>query len=175
MKNLYRVTNDESRALNAYVKLVRATESVSARAHRHLSEAGLTTSQFGVLEALYHLGFLSQAELAKKILRSSGNITMVIDNLEKRGLVKRERKQDDRRYYAIQLTPGGKKLIAGIFPRHAGKIAEAMKVLTKKEQETLGRLCRKLGLQDSWRTAGARGVIFNQQGGDHDKKIISHK
>jgi len=140
--------------LNTYVKLVRATESVSARTHRHLSDAGLTTSQFGVLEAIYHLGSLSQSELAKKILRSSGNITLVIDNLEKRSLVKRERKQEDRRYYAIQLTPGGKKLIASIFPRHAGKIVEAMKVLTKKEQETLGRLCRKLGLQDSGRDEG---------------------
>ncbi len=80
------VTSDESRALNAYVKLVRATESVSARAHRHLSAAGLTTSQFGVLEALCHLGSLSQTELAKKIHRRDGNITMVINNLEKRSL-----------------------------------------------------------------------------------------
>ncbi len=148
-KSSYRGTKDELRALNAYVKLMRASESVSARTHRHLSEAGLTVSQFGVLEALYHLGPLSQAELAKKILKSSGNITMVIDNLEKRGLVKRERKQEDRRYYAIRLTPGGKKLIGGIFPRHAGKIVEAMNALTKTEQETLGYLCRKLGLPDN--------------------------
>ncbi len=74
---------------------------------------------------------------------------MVIDNLEKRGLVKRERKQEDRRYYAIRLTPGGKKLIGGLFPRHASKIVEAMNALTKKEQETLGHLCRKLGLSDN--------------------------
>ncbi len=148
-KSSYRGTRDEVRALNAYVKLMRASESVSARTHRHLSDAGLTVSQFGVLEALYHLGPLSQAELAKKILKSSGNITMVIDNLEKRDLVKRERRQEDRRYYSIRLTPGGKKLIRGIFPRHAGKIVEAMNALTKTEQETLSNLCRKLGLSDN--------------------------
>ena len=103
-------------------------------------------SQFGVLEAIYHVGPLSQAELAKKILKSTGNITMVIDNLEKRGLVRRERKEGDRRYYAVQLTPEGKKLISSIFPRHAGKIVETMNILTKAEQETLGQLCKKLGL-----------------------------
>ncbi len=147
-KSSYRGTPDELRALNAYVKLMRASESVSARTQRHLSDAGLTVSQFGVLEALYHLGPLSQAELAKKILKSSGNITMVIDNLEKRDLVKRERRQEDRRFYAIRMTPQGKKLIKGIFPAHAGRIVEAMNALTKTEQETLGNLCRKLGLPD---------------------------
>ena len=141
----YHGTKDEVRALNAYVKLMRASESVSARIHTHLAEMGLTISQFGVLEALYHIGSMSQAEIAKKILKSAGNMTMVIDNLEKRGLVKRERKPEDRRYYAVQLTAEGKKLIGSIFPRHAGKIVEAMSAITRTEQEALGHLCRKLG------------------------------
>jgi MarR family transcriptional regulator, 2-MHQ and catechol-resistance regulon repressor len=98
----YTGAKDEMRALNAYVKLTRASKTVSSRIHRHFGDAGLTVSQFGVLEAIYHVGPLSQAELAKKILKSTGNITMVIDNLEKRGLVRRERKQGDRRYYAVQ-------------------------------------------------------------------------
>jgi MarR family 2-MHQ and catechol resistance regulon transcriptional repressor len=87
----YKGTKDEVRALGTFVKLVRAAESVTARIHRHLIDTGLSVSQFGVLEALFHVGPLSQAEIAKKILRSTGNITMVIDNLEKRDLVKRER------------------------------------------------------------------------------------
>jgi MarR family 2-MHQ and catechol resistance regulon transcriptional repressor len=148
MKTRYKGTKDEVRALNAYVKLVRAAESVSSRIHSHLAETGLTVSQFGVLEAVYHLGPLSQAEIAKKILKSSGNITMVIDNLEKRGLVKRERDQEDRRYYAVHLTVEGKKLIAALFPRHAGRIVLGMKALTKIEQDTLGNLCRKLGVPE---------------------------
>ncbi len=118
----YRGTKEEVRALNAYVKLMRACESVSARIHGHLAEAGLTASQFGVMEAIYHLDPLSQGELAKKILKSSGNITMVIDNLERRGLVKRERNREDRRLYAVQLTAEGRRLIGSILPRHAAKI-----------------------------------------------------
>jgi MarR family transcriptional regulator, 2-MHQ and catechol-resistance regulon repressor len=143
----YKGTRDEVRALGTFVKLVRAAESVTTRIHQHLIDAGLTVSQFGVLEALYHIGPLSQVNIAKKVLKSSGNITMVIDNLEKSGLVKRERKKDDRRYYIVQLTDEGRKLIGSIFPRHAAKIMEEMMILSSAEQETLGNLCRKLGLR----------------------------
>ncbi len=141
----YRGTKDETRALNAYVKLMRASESVSARIHGHVAQAGLTVSQFGALEALYHLGPLSQRELAEKILRSSGNMTMVIDNLEKRGLVKRKRNKEDRRFYSVRLTAGGQRLIGSLFPRHAAKVVEEMNALSRTEQEELSRLCRKVG------------------------------
>ena len=137
-----------ARALNTYVKLMRATESVTARAHRQLSAFGLSFSQFGVLEALYHLGPMSQSEIGQKILRSSGNITMVIDNLEKRQLVKRERSQADRRFLIVHLTGKGQKLISEIFPSHATEITREFNVLTTAEQRTLGRLCKKLGLKD---------------------------
>ena len=138
----------EARALNTYVKLMRATESLTARVHRNLSLAGLTVSQFGVIEALFHLGPLSQNEIGQKILRSSGNITMVIDNLEKRQLVKRERNQVDRRSFIIHLTDAGQKLISDIFPSHAKLIADEMNILTAKEQQILGNLCKKLGLKN---------------------------
>jgi len=146
-KTNFKGTKEEVRALSAYVKLVRASESITSRIQRHVTEAGLSVSQFGVLEALYHLGPLSQAEIAKKVLKSTGNITMVIDNLEKRALVKRERKQEDRRFYSVQLTPEGRKLIGSIFPRHAAKIVAEMGSLSSAEQEELGNLCRKLGLR----------------------------
>jgi MarR family 2-MHQ and catechol resistance regulon transcriptional repressor len=147
MQKRYRGDKKEMRALNTYVKLMRAAESMTARIHRHLSSAGLTVSQFGVLEALYHLGPLSQTEIGQKILRSSGNITMVIDNLEKRGLVRRERDMTDRRFFIIHLTDEGNKLISKIFPPHAAVILNEMSVLTVAEQETLANLCKKLGLR----------------------------
>ena len=142
----YRGALRERRALAAYVKLMRAAESVTGRIHQGLGREGLTLSQFGVLEALYHLGPLSQAELAKKILRTGGNITMVTDNLEARGLVLRRRDTGDRRRYSVALTPEGSSLVARFFPAHAGRIVEELSVLTCEEQETLARLCRKLGL-----------------------------
>lgn len=146
MKSRHKGTRAEIRALKTYVKLMRAAESVTARIHRHLASTGLTISQFAVLEALYQLGPLSQREIGQKILRSSGNITMVIDNLQKNELVRRERNKADRRFYIVHLTHKGYDLINSLFPPHAAVIAENLGVLTAAEQDTLGRLCKKLGL-----------------------------
>jgi MarR family 2-MHQ and catechol resistance regulon transcriptional repressor len=146
MRERYRGNKEEARALRTYVKLMRAAESVTSRTHRHLSETGLTISQFAVLEALYQLGPQSQRDIGQKILRSSGNITMVIDNLEKNGLVRRKRNEADRRFFIVHLTDKGYNLINNIFPPHAAVIAKDLGILTVAEQDALGRLCKKLGL-----------------------------
>lgn len=139
----FRGTQQETRALSTFVKLMRASESVAADVHRQLP--GLSVSQFGILEALYHLGPMSQKELGKQILKSAGNITMVIDNLEKQDLVERSRNPDDRRLYIISLTEKGTQLIRTIFPEHSQRIQERLSRLTSSEQKTLGRLLKKLG------------------------------
>ena len=146
MQKGFRGISKEARALGTYVKLMRAAESITSRAHKHLASVGLTVSQFGVLEALYHLGPLSQRDLGQKILRSSGNITMVIDNLEKRRLVRRERDASDRRMFIVHLTAEGKKLISKIFPPHAALITKEMGVLSATDQKILGNLCKKIGI-----------------------------
>ena len=143
----YQGSETEIRALDSYIKLVRATEAVNARTSQTFLAAGLSVSQFGVLEALFHGGPLCQRDLARKILKSTGNLTMVIDNLEKRRLVQRERDAADRRFITIHLTAAGRELIASIFPQQAAAILAEMTVLSKDEQDELGRLCRKLGLK----------------------------
>ena len=145
MPTHYRGTPREELALNTFIKLTRAVESVTTRLGRQGTQGQLTTSQFGVLEAIYHLGPMCQGELAGKLLKSSGNMTLVIDNLEKRGLVGRERDADDRRMVMVSLTDAGRELIASIFPGHVAAIVDEMSALSSEEQETLGRLCRKLG------------------------------
>jgi MarR family 2-MHQ and catechol resistance regulon transcriptional repressor len=135
-------------ALNTYTKLMRAAESVTNRVSRTMTAAELTVSQFGVLEALHHKGPLCQRDIAAKILKSTGNITLVIDNLEKRGLVRRERDNQDRRYLTVHLTDSGNALIAEIFVRVQAAIVSDMATLSADEQETLGILCKKLGLQE---------------------------
>lgn len=148
MSTHYKGTEKEVTALNTYIKVMRAAESVTSRLNPLVAAAGLTMSQLGALEALYHLGPLCQCDLAKKLLRSSGNITMVIDNLEKRGLVKRRREEKDRRFVTVHLTEKGRRLISEIFPRHVAAIVKEMSILTASEQEELGRLCRKLGRRE---------------------------
>ncbi len=138
---------DERLALNVYIKLSRAAETVSNMVNGHLQTHRLTISQFGVLEALLHLGALQTSELGAKILKSSGNMTLVIDNLEKRGLVRRERGQQDRRCIEIHLTAEGEQLVKEILPAHVAGITNTMAVLSAAEQEQLQNLCKKLGRQ----------------------------
>jgi MarR family transcriptional regulator, 2-MHQ and catechol-resistance regulon repressor len=136
------------RALNTYTKLMRAAETITSRVSRAMLAADLTISQFGVLEALHHKGPLCQRDIAAKILKSTGNITMVIDNLEKRGLVRRERDSQDRRYLTVFLTDAGTTLIAKVFAGVEASIVKEMAALSKEEQELLGNLCKKLGLKE---------------------------
>lgn len=139
------LSSDQKLALKTYVKLMRATGVVNERMHKHLLPEKLTFSQFAVIEALYHLGPLCQQDIGRKILRTSGNMTMVIDNLEKRGLVVRTNDPDDRRYKRVSLTMAGEHLIKKIFPRHAEITKGVFSTLTLQEQEQLGTLLKKLG------------------------------
>ena len=74
---------------------------------------------------------------------------MVIDNLEKRRLVQRERDISDRRMFIVHLTNEGQKLIHKIFPSHAALISDEMSVLNATDQKTLGDLCKKVGRGES--------------------------
>ena len=145
MPTHFKGDSETRRALNAFINLSRASNSVQTRLSAGLDRYGITTSQLGTLEALFHLGPMCQRALGDKLLRSGGNITMVIDNLEKHGLVERVRQKDDRRMIMIHLTPKGRKLISRVLPLHAKDVVKEMSRLTANEQEELRRLCRKLG------------------------------
>tara|TARA_R110000868_G_scaffold299953_1_gene560256 strand:- start:138 stop:593 length:456 start_codon:yes stop_codon:yes gene_type:complete len=141
-------TKEQKATLNTFIKLMRATESLNQRLCRHLSEADLTISQFGILEALLHLGPQNQKELGQKLLKSGGNITLVIDNLEKSGYVTRKKDQNDRRALIVDLTVQGKSFIEDFFPKHLAKISEEFGVLDDNEKKELGRICKKIGMKE---------------------------
>jgi len=134
-------------ALNSYIKLIRAAESLSSKINLELDEFGLTESQFGVLDALFHLGPMKQKELGIKILKSGGNITMVINNLEKRGLVQRKKGEKDKRQFIIHLNNSGKNLIRELLPTITKKIKSYFEILNSEERKELQRICKIIGLQ----------------------------
>jgi len=138
---------NQRHALNVYVKLMRATNRATSDIHRHLQQDNLTQSQFAVLEALFHLGPLSQGELGQKILKSNANLTTVVDSLEKKHLVLRDRSANDRRVVTVTLTAEGEGLIGRVFPRHAEIVAREFEILTDEEKVQLGDLLKKLGLR----------------------------
>jgi MarR family 2-MHQ and catechol resistance regulon transcriptional repressor len=170
MGSHFRGSPRQLQALDAYIKLVRATESVLAYLQPGLAGWGLTASQFGALEALWHLGPMCQRELSEKLLKSSSNITTVVDNLERRDLVERERSTDDRRVVTLRLTDAGRRLVQKTLPLHVQEIVVAFEPLTTSERRELARLCRKLGREVA--SAGAtRGSQRGRSSGTSDKGV----
>ena len=141
-------------ALDAFIKLMRSAQSVESDLDEHLQDWGLTTTQFGVVEAIHHLGPMHQKELGEKLLTSGGNITVVVNNLEERDLVARRRRESDRRYVEVRLTDAGRDLIEQLMPRHVERIVGRFSSLTPEEQRRLGKLLRRLGRDDSGRSEG---------------------
>jgi MarR family 2-MHQ and catechol resistance regulon transcriptional repressor len=135
----------EVRALDALIKLVRCTSSLQARLEAGLREEGFTPTQFGVLEALLHLGPLEPCELGPKLLTSRPNVVLLVDQLEERGLVRRMPVAGDRRRVRIELTPAGSRAIQRAFPKHVRRAVDELSTLSPAEQEQLGRLCKRLG------------------------------
>lgn len=138
-------TRSEVRALDAYIKLQRAADSVQSALERALEAENLTEGQFGVLEILLHLGPSAPGAIARKLFRSDGNVTVLLDNLERRGWIERRRDEADRRRQSIHLTAAGRAEIRRRFPPHVQRVVAAFSHLTAAEQEELSRLCRKLG------------------------------
>lgn len=139
-------SSEEVLALDTFIKLMRAVNTLRTAVARSLATVGLTESQLGVLECLHHLGPLCQKDIGEKLLTSGGNVTMVVDNLEKRELVQRRRESEDRRFVRVYLTEQGQRLIEEYFPLHARAVTREFSALEPGEQRELGRLCRKLGL-----------------------------
>jgi len=138
-------SDDEEEALRLWIALARCYLSFSRVVSAKVADYGLTTAQFGVLEALHHVGPLSLGELADKLLVTGGNVTYVMDRLEGMGLVRRERSAEDRRVITAHLTAEGRTLVAEVFPDHAAFIRELASVLEPEECDELRRLLKKLG------------------------------
>ncbi|MBI4810292.1 MAG: MarR family transcriptional regulator [Ignavibacteriales bacterium] len=146
MEKVQKYGKEADLALNLWVKLARASATFGKLSAVNIKTFGLTEPQFAVLECLGHKGPLKLSVLSKKMLMSGGNTTCVVDNLEKQNLVERTQSKEDRRAIIVQLTPESKKLFDEIFIKHAEFITKIAGVLTEKEQGTLARLLKKLGL-----------------------------
>lgn len=138
-------SDEEDVSLRLWIALARCYSTFYRAVSGKVTGYGLTTPQFGVLEALHHLGPLSLGELAEKLLVTGGNVTYVMDRLEERGLVYRERSPEDRRVVQAKLTPEGKDLIESVFPGHARIVHDLCETLDPDERQELRALLKKLG------------------------------
>lgn len=132
-------------SLKLWVVLSRAFDAVQGHAAADIARHGLTITEFGVMEALYHKGPLLLGEVQRKILVTSGGVTYLIDRLVAKGLVERRRCEKDRRAYYAALTPDGDALIREIFPQHAAAIDRALGGLDEAQKAQGIELLRALG------------------------------
>jgi MarR family 2-MHQ and catechol resistance regulon transcriptional repressor len=136
-------------ALKLWVVLARAYAAIQRHVDHDIAQHGLTTTEFGILEALHHKGPLLLGEIQRKVLVTSGGITYLVDRLTEKGLVKREACPNDRRARYAVLTTAGERLIRKIFPAHAERIRQSMAGLDGREQAQALALLRQLGLAAS--------------------------
>ncbi len=132
------------RALDAYGRLQRSAGLAAARVEAAVHPFGLSASQFGVLDTIAARGAVHQQELAEALGRSKAQMTAIIDALESRELVRRERHATDRRFITVYLTDAGSVLLGSATPVRTAAIVELMSELTGEQRARLARLCRRL-------------------------------
>ena len=126
-------------SLKLVIALARAHTALFSRIEKNVQQFGLSTSEFGVLELLYHNGDQAVQTVAEKILVTSGTVTYVIDKLQKKGLVVRRQCETDRRVFYVTLTDTGSKLIADIFPQHEQFLDDLFQGIAADDKQRLIR------------------------------------
>jgi len=132
--------------VHVWLVLGKAFRALATRAEDslNLGGTGLGDSEFRVLEVLLHRGSLPVNTIGPKVWLTPGSISVAVNRLEKKALVKR-RNTDDRRVRLVELTPKGRALITKTFREHAAAMEEAAVILSKDERLMLLQLLKKLG------------------------------
>ncbi len=104
---------------------------------------GLSFPQFMVLEALMHKDEMCIGDIKDTILSSNGTIPVIIQNLEKQGLLKRRKDQTDRRKSMISLTAQGRQIIEKIVPENENMYRARFQIWSKEEKRTLIQLLNR--------------------------------
>jgi MarR family 2-MHQ and catechol resistance regulon transcriptional repressor len=134
--------------VHVFLVLWKAARAVEAYAESSVSELEMCGSDFAVLEALLHKGPLPINEIGKKVLLTSGSITVAVDRLESKGLVERRASGTDRRARIVHLTKNGRDLIKRSYADHASDMEQlASASMNRAERETLIRLLKKIGYE----------------------------
>src|SRR6266568_443842 len=132
--------------VHVFLVLWKASHAAQAYAEKSILEVDMCGSDFAVLEALLHKGPLPVNEIGKKVLLTSGSITVAVDRIETKGLVERRAHGTDRRARIVHLTKEGRKLITRAYADHAADMERlALASLTRAERETLIGLLKKFG------------------------------
>ena len=145
MKRAKSYGSHEDIVLRAHIELSRSLTKIRSKETVWLADRDLTLPQFGILESLYHLGKLSVGQITKLTLSTPGNITVVVKNLESKGLIKSIPSDKDRRIKILEITEEGSRIMKSIFHEHVANLTSMYDAaLNEEEIQTLSHLLRKL-------------------------------
>lgn len=145
MNHEKKAVHEEDISLKAFVVLSRAFQSIRKRVEEDIKDLGLNPTEFAVLELIYNKGDQPIQKIGEKVLIASSSITYVVDQLEKKKLIKRKSCPNDRRVTHATITPEGKDLMDTVFPQHRATMNEIFGGLDSEEKENLIEQLKKLG------------------------------
>ena len=126
-----------------YISMSRVINTLRRENNKLILKHNLTLGQFAVMEALYSKGRLSTGEVMEKILSTSGNIPVIVKNLEKDGFITRKQDEADKRRFILDLTDKGKDLMDEIVPENLKFMDELISLWDDDEKEELIILMNK--------------------------------
>ena len=135
---------DRAATLQLIIALGRALQALERTVRPHLTQSGLSLTEFAVLEVLYHRGALRLGEIRDRILVTAASTTYVVRKLEERGLMRRRTCAEDSRVVFGELTAKGRTLIDEVFPAHVERLQQAMAWLSVSQKRETSRLLRAL-------------------------------
>jgi MarR family 2-MHQ and catechol resistance regulon transcriptional repressor len=134
-----------SDATHAWLVLMKAFYAIGKYAAAGIGHTGLGDSDFQVLEVLLHKGPLPVNTIGPKVNLTTGSISVAIDRLYSKGLVRRVESAFDRRVRIVRLTPTGRKLIVPVFQKHVVDMAKVFAELSAEELQQLESSLKKVG------------------------------
>jgi len=132
------------REIMLWVRLAMTFNVVYQEIKQELGKEHLTVPQLEIIACLDRTKGLPLSEIAERLLVSGGNVTGIIDRLERDGYVSRARDKVDRRVVRALLTDKGFELYKSFLPRYRDVIYRINSVLTVDERKQLQRLLKKL-------------------------------
>jgi DNA-binding MarR family transcriptional regulator len=143
MNNRQELPWDSPRFRN-WVAVARACHVLERALTVRLAPIGLKPAQLDVLMNLYRHPGMSQHDLARRLLVGRSNITMLLPQLEKRGLLRRQGDEKDKRILRLTLTEAGEELLMRALKIHMALIEAAMSQSTPEEGDLIGDHMRKV-------------------------------
>lgn len=134
---------DKNSAIHAHIVFRKAERIISANINKAIKKSGLTVSQFGILDVLYTKGEMKICELLNRVIATSGNMTVILKNMENSNLIYRQKDKIDKRAFVVGITEKGKKLFEDILPEHRKELENIYSILTEEDKKTLINILKK--------------------------------